>query len=366
MSQDASPLFTPFRAGALDLSNRVVMAPLTRSRADDETGTVSDLHVTYYTQRASAGLIITEAAQISPQGKGYISTPGIYTSEQVAAWRKVTDAVHEAGGKIVIQLWHVGRISHTEFQPDRQKPVAPSAIGADVDTYLSSGYSKTSVPRALDADEIAGIVLDYVHATNCAMEAGFDGVELHAANGYLIDQFLKDGTNKRGDRYGGSIENRTRFLFEIMDAMTGAVDADRIGIRLSPFSAANNATESDPMGMFTPVVERLNRYGLAYLHMVEGQTGGERKGDYDALRQLWTGPYMGNNAYDRSLAISRVADGSVDLVAFGRPFIANPDLPERLRQDATLNKPDPDTMYGGEEGGYIDYPTLEEERAEAS
>ncbi|SLN44335.1 N-ethylmaleimide reductase [Aquimixticola soesokkakensis] len=351
-------LFTPVTAGKIALANRIAMAPLTRNRADDATDLVGDLQVEYYEQRASAGLIITEATQISPEGKGYIMAPGIYTDEHVAAWKKVTDAVHAKGGKIVIQLWHVGRISHTSIQPNGQAPVAPSAIAAKGKTFTQNGFEDTSVPRALDIDEMPRIVADYVHAVKCARAAGFDGVEIHAANGYLLDQFLKDGVNKRTDAYGGSVENRARLLFEVMDAVTAEWDAGYIGIRLSPFSPANDATDSDPLATFTPVVERLNTYGLSYLHMVEGATGGPRDGAFDTLRKSWTGTYMGNNGYDRDLATARVDDGSVDIVAFGRPFIANPDLVARLEKNAPLNDMDADTLYGGGAQGYTDYPTL--------
>ena len=350
-------LFTPLTAGKIELANRVVMAPLTRNRADDETGEVNDLHVEYYRQRASAGLIITEATQISPEGKGYIQTPGIHTDQQIAAWKKVTDAVHAEGGKIVVQLWHVGRISHTSIQPADQAPVAPSAISAGVKTFTKNGFEDTSTPRALETDEIRRVIEDFAHATRCAKAAGFDGVEVHGANGYLLDQFLKDGANQRDDRYGGSVENRTRLLFEVLDAVIAEWDAGHVGLRLSPFSNANGVSDSDPMATFSPVFERLNEYKLSYLHVVEGQTGGERDGQFDALRSLFKGTYMGNNGYDYDLAEKRLSDG-VDLVAFGRPFIANPDLVERLHQGASLNEGDQDTFYGGGEKGYTDYPTL--------
>ena len=352
-------LFFPVTAGDLDLANRMVMAPLTRNRADDDTGEVSDMHVEYYSQRAGAGLIITEAAQISAEGKGYVGTPGIYTPGQVAAWKKVTDAVHAKGGKIVIQLWHVGRISHVSLQPDGQPPVAPSAIGAESPTFTRNGFETTSVPRALETDEMPRIVADYVHAAKCAKEAGFDGIELHAANGYLLDQFIKDGPNTRSDAYGGSIENRARLLFEVLEALTDVWPVGKIGLRLSPYSGFNAAEDSDPDATFGYVVARLNAYPLAYLHLIEGETGGDRNGGFDALRGLWQGTYMANNGYDRDLAMARVDEGKVDLVAFGRPFIANPDLVERLRRDAPLNEGDGDTYYGGGREGYTDYPRLD-------
>ncbi|NVO23548.1 alkene reductase [Donghicola mangrovi] len=351
-------LFTSFTAGKIKLANRVVMAPLTRNRADDVTQEVNDLHVEYYRQRAGAGLIITEATNISPEGRGYIQTPGIFTDGQIAAWKKVTDAVHAAGGKIVVQLWHVGRISHTSIQPAEQPPVAPSAIAAGVKTFTKNGFEDTSTPRALETDEMTRVISDYAHATRCAKEAGFDGVEVHAANGYLIDQFLKDGSNKREDRYGGSVANRTRLLFEVLNAVVAEWDEGHVGLRLSPFSNANGVSDSDPMATFKPVFERLNEYKLAYLHVVEGQTGGARDGKFDELRALYKGTYMGNNGYDYDLAEKRLADG-VDLVAFGRPFIANPDLVTRLRKHAPLNEGDKDTYYGGGAKGYTDYPLLD-------
>ncbi|APZ54417.1 alkene reductase [Salipiger abyssi] len=360
-------LFTPFAAGAIALQNRIVMAPLTRNRADDETGCVNDLHVEYYRQRAGAGLLITEATQISPVGKGYIQTPGIHSEAQVASWKRVTDAVHEAGGKIVVQLWHVGRISHNSLQPDGQAPVAPSAIAADSMTFTQAGFEKTSEPRALSVEEIAATVADFRHAAALAIEAGFDGVEVHGANGYLIDQFLKTGANQREDDYGGSIENRARFLFEVLDAVTDEIGGDRTGLRLSPFSPANGISDEDPQADFEYVVPKLNAYGLAYLHVVEGATGGSRElpegQSFAALHALYEGPYMANNGYDRAMAIEAVRDGAADLVAFGRPFIGNPDLVDRLFRDAPLNEPDRDTFYGGGAKGYVDYPTLEDETA---
>lgn len=350
-------VFTPFTAGKIKMANRVAMAPLTRNRADDVTGEVNDLHVEYYRQRATAGLLITEATNISPEGKGYIQTPGIFTDGQVAAWKKVTDAVHAEGGKIVVQLWHVGRISHTSLQPNNEPPVAPSAIGAGVKTFTKDGFEETSVPRALGTDEMTRVIEDYAHATRCAKEAGFDGVEVHGANGYLLDQFMKDGANKRTDRYGGSVANRTRLLFEVLDAVIAAWDAEHVGLRLSPFSNANGVSDSDPLATFTPVFERLNEYKLAYLHVVEGQTGGARDGAFEKLRALYKGTYMGNNGYDKALADKRLADG-VDLVAVGRPFIANPDLVLRWHQGAPMNEGDQSTYYGGGAKGYTDYPTL--------
>lgn len=355
-------LFSPAKAGALDLTNRIVMAPLTRNRARAEDDAPYELHAEYYGQRAGAGLIITEASQISPQGKGYAWTPGIYSKAQIEGWKKVTDAVHAKGGKIVIQLWHVGRISHPVLQPGGADPVAPSAISAEAKTFDGENFIETTTPRALALEEIPGIVEDYRQATLNAKEAGFDGVEIHAANGYLIDQFLKNGANQRQDAYGGSIDNRLRFLKEVVEAVTGAWSADRVGIRLSPFSHANNITESDPQEVFSKAIKLINEYGLAYLHLVEGQTGGPRDlpegGDLGALYALFDGTRMGNNGYDRAMAVDAVDSGALDLVAFGRPFISNPDLVERLQKQAPLNELDPTTLYGGDEKGYTDYPAF--------
>ncbi|MTH98982.1 alkene reductase [Roseibium sp. RKSG952] len=360
-------LFSPIKAGAIDLKNRIVMAPLTRNRARAEDDAPYEIHAEYYAQRASAGLIITEASQISPQGKGYAWTPGIYSDAQVAGWKKVTEAVHARGGKIVIQLWHVGRISHPVLQPGGADPVAPSAISANSKSFDGENFIDTTKPRALETGEIAGIVEDYRKAAANAREAGFDGVEIHAANGYLIDQFLKDGSNKRTDAYGGSVENRLRFLKEVVEAVTGELGADRVGIRLSPYSNANNITDSNPQETFVNAIDLLNRYGLAYLHLVEGQTGGPRDvpegADLSDLYKRFDGVKMGNNGYDRDLAVNRVEGGDVDLVAFGRPYISNPDLVERLAQNASLNPWDQSTFYGGGREGYTDYPVLTETRA---
>ncbi len=357
------PLFTPFHAGAIALKNRVVMAPLTRNRAHQPDDAPYDIHVEYYTQRATAGLIITEATQISPEGKGYFATPGIYSEAQVAGWRAVTDAVHAAGGKIVMQLWHVGRVSHTSLQLNGQPPVAPSAIAADSKTFDGQGFVATSVPRALDIEEMPRLVADYRHAAENAKAAGFDGVEVHAANGYLLDQFLRDTSNKRTDAYGGSIENRARLLGEVLAAVVEVWGADRVGIRLSPFSNANAVgLDSDTMALFGHVVDILNQHALAYVHFVEGETGGSRDlpagMDLQALRSRLTAPYMANNGYDRGMALAAVANGHADLIAFGKPFIANPDLVARLQADAPMNPLDAATMYGGDRKGYTDYPVL--------
>ena len=355
-------LFQPADVGALHLANRIVMAPLTRNRAGP--GLVpSEFAAEYYSQRAGAGLIIAEATQVSAQAQGYSDTPGCYTDAQVAGWRKVTDAVHAQGGTIVVQLWHTGRVSHTSFQKDGGAPVAPSAIRANTKTFVAGkGFEDVSMPRALELSEIPGIIADFRHAAGRAIEAGFDGVELHGAHGYLLDAFLRDGSNQRRDAYGGSIENRARLLIEVAQACADEIGADRLGVRLSPVSPANDSHDSDPQALFNHVVERLNPLGLAFIHVVEGATGGARDNapfDYAALRQRFGGAWMVNNGYDRDMAIDAVESGRADLVSFGRPFIANPDLVARLRADAPLNAlMGPETLYGGGAHGYIDYPTL--------
>ncbi len=353
-------LFQPVRLGAIDLRNRAVMAPLTRSRTGS-AGIPGAMNATYYAQRATAGLIIAEATQISQQGQGYAYTPGIITPEQVAGWRQVTDAVHAAGGRIVLQLWHVGRISHPSLQPDGALPVAPSAIKPEGQAFTESGFAPFVTPRALETDEIPGIVEDYRRAARNAQEAGFDGVEIHAANGYLIDQFLRDGTNQRTDRYGGSIENRTRLLLEVTEAVTSVWGSERTGLRISPVSPANDIRDSNPQALFDHAVAALAPFNLAYLHVVEGSTGGSRDAqgfDFGALRSAFHGAYMANNGYDLPLAQAALREGRADAIAFGRPFIANPDLVERLRTGAPLNEPQKETFYGGDEHGYTDYPAL--------
>ena len=361
-------LFTPLTAGAIEMKNRVVMAPLTRNRARHEDDAPHDLNVEYYRQRAGAGLIVTEASQISPEGKGYAFTPGMFSDAQVEGWKKITDAVHEKGGKIVVQLWHVGRISHTSLQPEGQAPVsAGSARAEGVQTFDGQQMVDVSTPRALGTDEIARVIEDYRASARAAQRAGFDGVEVHGANGYLIDQFLRETVNDRTDAYGGSVNNRARLLFEVLDAVTEIWGADRTGLRLSPFSPANGLDIGDAQATFEHVVAGLNRYGLSYLHVVEGATGGPRDlpagCSLDALRNAFDGVWIGNNGYDRDLAIDRVDSGAVDAVAFGRAYIANPDLAERLAADAPLNEPNPSTFYGGGVEGYTDYPALGNSRA---
>ncbi len=361
MSRSDVKLFEPYTLGDITLKNRIVMAPLTRNRATKGSDAPNDLNVEYYRQRAGAGLIVTEASQISQQGQGYIWTPGIYTPEQVAGWKKVTDAVHAANGRIFIQLWHVGRVSHVSLQPGGGAPVAPSAIAAKTKTFIETGFAETSTPRALEISELPGIVADYRRAAENAAAAGFDGVEIHAANGYLLDQFQKDGANHRTDAYGGSIENRVRLTLEVVDAILTVLPAKRVGIRLSPVSPANDAVDSDPTGVFFYLAEQLGKRGVGYLHAVEGATQGARDFaafDWAAFRKAFGGTYIANNGYDRDMAIEAVADGSADLIAFGRPFIANPDFVERLAKNAPLNEFDRATFYGGGAKGYIDYPAL--------
>jgi N-ethylmaleimide reductase len=318
--------------------------------------------VTYYEQRASAGLIVTEATPISAMAHGYPALPGIYTDAQVAGWKKITDAVHAKGGKIVIQLWHVGRISHPTLLPDGALPVAPSAIKPAGKAFTYQGLVDYVEPRALDANELSSIVADYVHATKSALAAGFDGVEIHAANGYLLDQFLRDGTNQRTDQYGGSFENRARFLLEVTKAVVDVAGSDKVGVRISPVNPFNDMKDSNPQALFNFVTQSLNQFNLAYLHVVEGGIHGGGIADpfdFDALRKLFKGPYMANLAYDKARGNAVVASGHADVVAYGVPFIANPDLVERFRTDAPLNEADSSTFYGGTEKGYTDYPFIE-------
>ena len=363
-------LFDPLRAGNLQLANRIAMAPLTRNRAPGAIPT--PLMAQYYSQRASAGLLITEATAISPQAQGYSDVPGLYSTEQLDGWKKVTEAVHKADGKIVVQLWHVGRVSHTSLQPDNQAPVAPSAIRAHTKTVLIQDgvptFTDTSMPRALDAAELPGIVQDYRHAARNAIACGFDGIEIHGANGYLLDQFLKTGANQRTDDYGGSLKNRTRLLLEVVRAIVDEIGAGRTAIRLSPVTPANDIVDEHPQQLFDYLLHQLGPLGLAYIHIIEGATGGarelpERPFDYAHLKSVYRaaggqGAWMVNNAYDKALAEAALAGGA-DIVAFGRPYIANPDLVERLQRNVPLNTPDRATFYGGGAHGYTDYPALE-------
>jgi N-ethylmaleimide reductase len=361
MTLDTSILFTSYRLGDLELPNRIVMAPLTRNRASANTDAANDMIAEHYRQRATAGLLITEGSQVSQQGQGYIHTPGIYSDAQVEGWRKVTDAVHQAGGRVFIQLWHVGRVSHVSLQPDGAAPVAPSAIRANTRTYLEGGFTEVSEPRALTLDEISSVIADFRAAAANAQRAGFDGVEIHAANGYLLDQFQKDGCNKRTDTYGGSVENRARLTLQVVDAVSSVWPRSRVGVRLAPVTPSNDVSDSEPSAIFGYIVRELDRRRIGYLHVVEGATGGARDFapyNYRNLRKAFSGAYIANNGYTRDLAAQTLLAGDADLVAFGRPFIANPDLVERLRVGAELNTPEQTTLFGGGVEGYNDYPTI--------
>ncbi|MEZ5847441.1 MAG: alkene reductase [Geminicoccaceae bacterium] len=348
-------LLSPAKLGPLLLQNHMVMAPLTRSRAG--AGDVpTALMAEYYAQRAEAGLIITEASQISPQGKGYPRTPGNFSAEQIAGWKLVTEAVHARGGRIFLQIWHVGRLSHSSIQPGGGLPVAPSAIAAEGTIITETGLKDLETPREITIDEIPGIVADFRRAAEHAMQAGFDGVEIHAANGYLIDQFLRDGSNKRTDAYGGSPENRARFLKEVVEAVTAAIGASRVGVRLSPVFDGFSMSDSNPTETFSHVADMLSGYGLAYLH---GAQLGTAPFDYADFKRRFGGTYIANGGYDAARAEAALREGTADLVAFGSSFLANPDLVERFRRGAPLNQPDPETFYQGEERGYTDYPTLD-------
>ena len=358
----AVDLFSPLQLGPHTLKNRFAMAPLTRNRASRD-GVPGPLQVEYYQQRAGAGLIITEATCISPDAVGYPFTPGLWNGIQVGGWAEVTAAVHGEGGHIFCQLWHVGRISHPDLQPDGRLPVAPSAVRPTGETFTYEGMKPFVTPRALDTGELPGIVDAYRVAAKNALAAGFDGVEVHAANGYLLDEFLRDGTNQRTDAYGGNIDNRARLLLEVLDAVCGVWGASRVAVRLSPIQPFNDMRDSDPRATFSRVVELLNAYDLAYLHVTEmGRDAPGAAGSFFEpldLRKIWKGVYMANSGYDKARASAVLTEGKADMVAFGVPFIANPDLPERYRRDAPLNPADPATFYGGGEEGYTDYPCLD-------
>jgi N-ethylmaleimide reductase len=356
----ATKLFEPYKLGPITLPNRLVMAPLTRNRA--LAGLVPNpLAVEYYGQRASAGLLVSEATQVSQQGQGYQDTPGIYSKEQVAGWRKVTDRVHERGGRIFLQLWHVGRISHVSLQDNNQAPVAPSAIRAKGKTFVGGTFADVSEPRALKLEEIPGIIESFRKGAANAMAAGFDGVEVHGANGYLLEQFAKDGTNKRTDAYGGGIENRAKLMLEVAKAVAAEAGPNRTGIRISPVTPANDISDSNPQPLYDYIVDHLSALKLVYIHVVEGATGGPRDiapFDYGSLRKRFKGAYIANNGYDFELANKVLSANEADLIAFGKPFLANPDLVERLKRGAPLNAPDKATFYGGGAKGYTDYPVL--------
>jgi N-ethylmaleimide reductase len=334
------------------------MAPLTRNRAG--IGNVPQaMNVEHYRQRASAGLIVSEGAQISPSAVGYPATPGIHSAEQIAGWKQVTEAVHGRNGRIFVQLWHCGRVSHPSLLPGGELPVAPSAIRPEGDAFTYQGPQPFVTPRALEASELPGIVEDYRMAAQNALAAGFDGVEIHAANGYLLDQFIRDGSNQRADAYGGSLENRSRLLLEVVAAVTGVWGADRVGVRVSPINSFNDMRDSDPQKTFDYMATALNAFDLAYLHGMELDFGGNPPNfDFAKFRRCFQGRYMANGAYDKARADAAMASGYADMVAFGALFIANPDLPERFAKNSPLNKPDPNTFYGGDEKGYTDYPFL--------
>ncbi len=353
-------LFSPAQVGSLSLRNRIVMAPMTRNRAG-EGDVPQAINVEYYRQRASAGLIVSEGSQITATAVGYPSTPGIYSAAQIAGWKRVTEAVHARGGKIVLQLWHCGRISHPSLQPGGEPPVAPSAIRPAGQAFTLQGMQPFITPRALETGELPGIVEDYRRAARNALAAGFDGVEIHAANGYLLDQFLRDGSNHRTDAYGGSPENRCRLLLEVTEAVVATLGPGKVGVRLSPLNAFNDMADSTPQITFDHAATALSRFDLAYLHVMQTNfdaAAPQPAFDFRQLRRCFKGIYIANGGYDKARATAALAAGDADLVAFGVPYIANPDLVERLTQDAPLNAADPATFYGGGEKGYTDYPFL--------
>lgn len=364
-------LFSPIEVAGLKLPHRIVMAPLTRSRAAQPGNIPSEMNVEYYTQRASAALIITEATQISQQGQGYAWTPGIHSQEQIAGWRKVAERVHESGGRIFLQLWHVGRVSHPVFQPDRALPVAPSALPVPGKTFIvdeagNGMWGDVPVPQELTLSGIQEIVHDYARAARNAIEAGMDGVEIHAGNGYLLDQFINSSSNQRTDRYGGSSDNRARLLIEVTDAVSKAVGSHRVGVRLTPMGRFMGMGDDTPERTFGYIAERLNERKLAYLHLVEPSVVGTTLDEqYDprwdeimaSLRAKFEGIVIVAGGYDLEKAKRAINSGRADLVAFGRSFIANPDLPKRFAEGSGLNIPDPATFFGGDTQGYTDYPT---------
>ncbi len=356
-------LFQPVRIGDIELGNRIVMAPLTRSRADEPAGDIpgSAMNIEYYTQRAGAGLIISEGTQVSPAGKGYMATPGIYSEAQIEGWKKITAAVHAAGSKIIAQIWHVGRITHPALTGGLA-PIAPSPVKPNVVAYTHQGKVEVPVPHVLTVAEIAAVVNEYRQGAANAIAAGFDGVEIHGANGYLVDQFIRDSTNQRTDEYGGSVENRCRFALAVVDAVVAEIGAGRVGIRLSPVTPFNDLSDSNPQAVFGHLIEQLSQRGIAFIHMIEGSTGGPRDVpgfDYTWARKTFKGRYIANNGYTREMAIDAIDSGHADAVAFGRPFIANPDLVERFKLNAPLNAPNPSTFYTPGPAGYIDYPSLD-------
>ena len=354
-------ILTPVRMGPYELPNRLIMAPMTRNRAGFGNAPTA-INAEYYAQRASAGLIITEATQVSPQGLGYPNTPGIHSPAQVEGWKRVTAAVHDRGGRVFLELWHVGRISHPSLQPDGELPVAPSAVRPEGEAWTAEGMKPYVTPRALETGEIAGIIEQYRAGAANARAAGFDGVEVHAANGYLIDQFLRDKTNLRTDGYGGSIPNRARFLLEVAEALVSVWGPDRVGVRLSPLNPFNDIADSTPAETFGYAIDQLNRLGLAFLDLVEDGPSLDAR----HFRPSWNQVLIANRGYDKDRANALLSDGGADAVAFGVPFLANPDLPERFRRGAPLNEPVRSTFYGGGEAGYTDYPFLDSEVAAAT
>lgn len=355
-------IFTPIKLGALELPNRILLAPMTRSRATKE-GVQQDISATYYVQRASAGLLITEATNTSETAIGYTNTPGMYTAEQVAGWKKITEAVHAAGGRIFNQLFHTGRLAHPSFHGGTPA-VAPSAIAAKGEAYTYTGMQPNTLPHALETSEVAALVNEFAQAATHAKAAGFDGIEIHGANGYIIDQFLRDGTNQRTDIYGGSVENRIRLLLEITEKIVAIWGADRVGVRFSPASGFNDMSDSNPLATFGAAIEALNRFGLAYIHVIDPVEGHVMFNPTlnhvsKMLRPLSKSPYIINGGYDKATGNAALEAGLADAVAYGVPFLANPDLPKRFELDAPLNAVDFDTFYQGGEKGYTDYPTLD-------
>ncbi|MBD64802.1 MAG: alkene reductase [Halobacteriovoraceae bacterium] len=355
-------LFTSVQLGNIALKNKFVMAPLTRSRSD-EKGLANDLMAKYYAQRAGAGLIISEATNISPYAYGYAMTPGIYTEEQVESWKKITQAVHDKDGKIFCQLWHCGRISHKDLMPNSVKPMSASIVKAQAQAFTKNGKVDTSEPQAMSHQDIKNTIKDYVHAAKCAKEAGFDGIEIHSANGYLLHQFLASNCNRRDDQYGGSIENRTRFPLEVISACLEVWDPGQMGVRIAPVSHFNDIETEDPQKDYEYYVSQLNEINLAYIHVIEGHTGEQRKTkfafDYQQLKNKFRNSYMSNNCLDLQTANELVQSDKADLVCFGRKFIANPDLVARFKKGAELNELREEGLYGGDETGYTDYPFMD-------
>ncbi|WP_247711306.1 alkene reductase [Qipengyuania gelatinilytica] len=367
---DLKPLFDPVTIGAFEAPNRIFMAPLTRSRSEAKTNEQTGLHALYYAQHAGAGLIVSEATQISQQGQGYAWTPGIFTEGQVESWKPVTDAVHNAGGRIFCQLWHVGAISHSVFQPGGAQPVSASAWTPEGQAFVGDRHKDgPQVPfeeaRALRTDEIPGLIEDYRHAAKCAAEAGFDGVEVHCANNYLIDQFLRSATNCRDDDYGGSLENRLRLMREVVEAVCEELPADRVGVRLSPQGGPGGTEDANPGETYPAAAKALAGRGLAYLHVIRPNShsgqGKDESGDkiVKDMRAAFDGPFIANGGFSPEEAAAWIASGDADAITFGRLFLANPDLPARIAQDGPYNEPDEDTFYGGGAEGYTDYPSLE-------